>query len=307
MGELVACNMLGGESVHLVHVWGQSADPCGPTPESFRHSVSSCYSALRCRWSSPRSHSQEPTQFYKSALVALIIHLPPCHQRESLSLTIPPHRPCPTSSVAQETTIAELTLKFPLEATDRSVITKIADQVIANTNSSAYVLKTSRSPNSKKLRAAVAFVPRLSHFDVENERSSTNEFRVRPYIRAFLPSHVDPHATRQIGVFHTVLDFALYLDCSHIHPKHRDTWCPPQLPICDHDLKRRANTSDQRCRARFEHGNLRTIRKGGQQRLDQVLLDWCRHSAYTPNIRTFRRYQVDFQSVCVWAIHCESV
>jgi sterol O-acyltransferase len=81
------------------------------------------------------------------------------------------------ASVAQETTITEITLKIPLEATDRSAITKVAGQVIANTDSTAYVLKTSRSPNSKKLRAAVAFIPRLSHFDVENERSGTNEFR----------------------------------------------------------------------------------------------------------------------------------
>jgi hypothetical protein len=92
-------------------------------------------------------------------------------------------RPYPSSSVAQETTIAELTLKIPIEATDRSTIQKIAGQVIANTNSTSYVLKTTRSPNSKKLRAAVAFVPRLSHFDVGNERSSTNEFRVGPRLR----------------------------------------------------------------------------------------------------------------------------
>ncbi|KAI0255918.1 MBOAT, membrane-bound O-acyltransferase family-domain-containing protein [Lactifluus subvellereus] len=41
----------------------------------------------------------------------------------------------------------------------------------------AYILKPFRSPRSKKLKAAVVFVPRLSHFDIENERSSTNEFR----------------------------------------------------------------------------------------------------------------------------------
>ncbi|KAN0130940.1 MBOAT, membrane-bound O-acyltransferase family domain containing protein [Lactarius tabidus] len=82
-----------------------------------------------------------------------------------------------SASVAQETAIAELTLKIPLEATDRSAITKVVGDAIANTDSTVHVLKPSRSPNSKKLRAAVAFVPRLSHFDVENERSSTNEFR----------------------------------------------------------------------------------------------------------------------------------
>ncbi|KAH9019150.1 MBOAT, membrane-bound O-acyltransferase family-domain-containing protein [Lactarius hengduanensis] len=39
------------------------------------------------------------------------------------------------------------------------------------------VLKSSRSQYSKKLKEAVAFVLRRSHFDIENERSSTNEFR----------------------------------------------------------------------------------------------------------------------------------
>ncbi|KAF8269797.1 MBOAT, membrane-bound O-acyltransferase family-domain-containing protein [Lactarius quietus] len=83
----------------------------------------------------------------------------------------------PTSSVAQETTITELTLKIPLEATGRSAITRLTGQAIATNKPRTSVLKSSRSPNSKKLRAAVAFVPRLSHFDIENERSSTNEFR----------------------------------------------------------------------------------------------------------------------------------
>ncbi|KAI9451689.1 MBOAT, membrane-bound O-acyltransferase family-domain-containing protein [Lactarius psammicola] len=80
----------------------------------------------------------------------------------------------PSASAAQEATIAEVALKIPLEATDH---TKVTDHVIATNGSSGYVLKTSRSPYSKKLKAAVAFVPRLSHFDIENERSSTNEFR----------------------------------------------------------------------------------------------------------------------------------
>jgi hypothetical protein len=117
-----------------------------------------------------------------------------------------------------------------------------------------------------------------------------------------VPFHIDPHVTCKIGVFHTVLDFALHLDCSHIHPKHRATWCSPQLPICDYDLKRCANAGPQRCRARFEHGDLRAIRKSGQQRLGQVLLDGCYHPACTPNLHTLRRYQVDLQSVCIYSL-----
>lgn len=141
----------------------------------------------------------------------------------------------------------------------------------------------------------MAFVPRLSHFDIENERSSTNEFRVGPHLR--IPSRAGLHTVREIGVLHTVLDFALHLDCSHLRTKYRKTWRSPQLSICDHAFKRRANTGSQRCRARIEHGTLRAIRKSRQQRVDQVLLDGRCASAYVPNIRTLRRYQVDFQSV----------
>ena len=83
-------------------------------------------------------------------------------------------------------------MKLPLETTDRSAVTKLTAQAIANNDSAAYVLKSSRSPNSKKLRAAVAFVPRLSPFDIENERSSTNEFRVSPHFRVFVPLVLTP-------------------------------------------------------------------------------------------------------------------
>ncbi|KAH9014186.1 MBOAT, membrane-bound O-acyltransferase family-domain-containing protein [Lactarius deliciosus] len=89
----------------------------------------------------------------------------------------------PSASTAQEATttetatIAEVTLKIPLEATDGSAVTKITGQATTANGSVAYVLKSSRSQYSKKLKEAVAFVPRRSHFDIENERSSTNEFR----------------------------------------------------------------------------------------------------------------------------------
>ncbi|KAH9066709.1 MBOAT, membrane-bound O-acyltransferase family-domain-containing protein [Lactarius vividus] len=54
---------------------------------------------------------------------------------------------------------------------------KLTGQAVTTNGSAAYVLKSSRSQYSKKLKEAVAFVPRRSHFDIENERSSTNEFR----------------------------------------------------------------------------------------------------------------------------------
>ncbi|KAI9440588.1 MBOAT, membrane-bound O-acyltransferase family-domain-containing protein [Lactarius indigo] len=89
----------------------------------------------------------------------------------------------PSASTAQEATatktatIAEVTLKIPLEARDGTAVTKLTGQAITTNGSTAFVLKSSRSQYSKKLKEAVAFVPRLSHFDIENERSSTNEFR----------------------------------------------------------------------------------------------------------------------------------
>lgn len=42
-----------------------------------------------------------------------------------------------------------------------------------------YVSKPFRSTYSKRLKAAVTFVPRTSHFDIGNEMSGANEFRVR--------------------------------------------------------------------------------------------------------------------------------
>ena len=41
-----------------------------------------------------------------------------------------------------------------------------------------YVSKPYRSKSSKKLRALITFAPRKSHFDINNESSGTNEFRV---------------------------------------------------------------------------------------------------------------------------------
>ena len=114
-------------------------------------------------------------------------------------LLIDSTRTYPTSSTAQKATIAEVTLKIPLEATDHSAVTKITGQAITTNESTAYVLKSSRSPYSKKLRAAVAFVPRLSHFDIENERSSTNEFRVGPHF--LVPSRIDHSQNRGFSHF----------------------------------------------------------------------------------------------------------
>lgn len=46
-------------------------------------------------------------------------------------------------------------------------------------NGILYVSKPYRSRNSKKLRALITFAPRNSTFDMNNEDSTKNEFRVR--------------------------------------------------------------------------------------------------------------------------------
>jgi len=104
----------------------------------------------------------------------------------------------------QGANIAEVTgtLKIPLEAKDGSAITKVTGKGMTTDGSTAFVFKSSRLPNHKKLKAAVAFVPRLSPFDIENERSSTNEFRVDP--RSHVPSRTlraDLRAIRKQGFF----------------------------------------------------------------------------------------------------------
>ena len=46
-----------------------------------------------------------------------------------------------------------------------------------------YVSKPYRSKTSKKLRALITFAPRKSVFDINNEHSTSNEFRVCvPYL-----------------------------------------------------------------------------------------------------------------------------
>ena len=46
-------------------------------------------------------------------------------------------------------------------------------------NGTLYVSKPYLSKSSKKLRALITFTPRKSVFDITNQQSSANEFRVR--------------------------------------------------------------------------------------------------------------------------------
>lgn len=57
-----------------------------------------------------------------------------------------------------------------------------------------YVSKPFRSKTSKKLRAMITFAPRKSHFDIGNESSGTNEFRVSSI--AYLHAPSEPFARR---------------------------------------------------------------------------------------------------------------
>ena len=99
----------------------------------------------------------------------------------------------PISSSAHAVAITDVDLKIPLKAADDAVISAVTGGMMATEETGTYILKPYRSPKSKKLRTAVVFVPRLSHFDIENERSNNNEFRVRlhspPFIRATTTQH----------------------------------------------------------------------------------------------------------------------
>ncbi|KAI0040748.1 MBOAT-domain-containing protein [Auriscalpium vulgare] len=54
---------------------------------------------------------------------------------------------------------------------------KVPSDAIQTKEGTFYVSKPYRSSYNKKLKAAIAFVPRRSHFDIENEQSGANEFR----------------------------------------------------------------------------------------------------------------------------------
>jgi hypothetical protein len=83
-------------------------------------------------------------------------------------------------------TNSDVNLTIPLKAVDAAAVSTVHGEVVTTKETGTYVLKPFRSTKSKKLKNAVVFVPRLSHFDIENERSNKNEFRVTS------PSHRHP-------------------------------------------------------------------------------------------------------------------
>ena len=108
---------------------------------------------------------------------------------------IPHHHPvrlgvsCLISSTAPAVTSTDDNLKIPLKAVDAAAVSTVHGEVVTSKETGTYVLKPFRSPKSKKLKTAVVFVPRLSHFDIENERSNKNEFRVTPPLHRHLSIH----------------------------------------------------------------------------------------------------------------------
>lgn len=60
-------------------------------------------------------------------------------------------------------------------------LSRKADEGFETSTGTLYVSKPYRSKSSKKLRALITFAPRTSVFDIGNETSITNEFRVRRY------------------------------------------------------------------------------------------------------------------------------
>ena len=107
---------------------------------------------------------------------------PICCRRESFS---PSHCSVKVSFLISATapaiTSAGVDVKIPLKVADAAALSTVNGEVVATEEAGTYVLKPFRSPKSKKLKTAVVFVPRLSHFDIENEQSNKNEFRVRPH------------------------------------------------------------------------------------------------------------------------------
>jgi hypothetical protein len=256
----------------------------------------------------PRAHKNDRAAYRQpSALRALFVPFFPLPHGVGVSyciLSSPCHRSAHhglIGPIALAVTSTDVDLKIPLKVADAAAVSTVNGGVVTTKETGAYVLKPFRSPKSKKLKTAVVFVPRLSHFDIENERSNKNEFRVRP---SSPPSAI--HMTLTImrstglGILYALLDFDIYMGSPHLRSKHRNTRHATQSAICHHVLARCPHVGVYRCRTCLEHGNQRAIRESGQSGLDQVLLDGRYLPTFAPGIHTLRRNQVDVQPVRVF-------
>ncbi len=196
-----------------------------------------------------RAHKTDRAAYRQpSALRALFVLFFPFSHGVGVSYCILPS-PCHRSAhhglispIAPAVTSTDVDLKIPLKVADAAAVSTVNGRVVTTKEPGAYVLKPFRSPKSKKLKTAVVFVPRLSHFDIENERSNKNEFRVRP---SSPPSAIHTVTTLTImrstglGILYALLDFDLYMGSPHLRSKHRNTRHPTQSAICHHVLARR--------------------------------------------------------------------
>jgi hypothetical protein len=94
-----------------------------------------------------------------------------------------------------------------------TVTTRTASGGFSTPEGTIYVSKPFRSKSSKKLRAMITFAPRQSHFDINNEQSGSNEFRVCTLVQHVSKIHYF------LGLFHPVLDIHVHLHRQHLYKK----------------------------------------------------------------------------------------
>ena len=110
-------------------------------------------------------------------------------------------------------------------AVDIPAVARTESSNFSTENGTIHVSKPFRSRASKKLRALVTFTPRTSHFDTNNERSGSNEFRVRTLV------HYLAQLNSRAGLFLVVLDFRVSIHATDVHNELRIEWVPAQLQI----------------------------------------------------------------------------
>lgn len=86
------------------------------------------------------------------------------------------------------TAILEVVDSRPSNDISRAVANRTQSGGIETSQGTIYVSQPVRTGSKKKLRAMVSFSPRKSAFDISNESSVTNEFRVRA-----VPSYLPPN------------------------------------------------------------------------------------------------------------------
>lgn len=153
-----------------------------------------------------------------------------------------------------------------------------------------YVSKPYRS-RSKKLRALISFVPRNSTFDINNESSNKNEFRVRSTIIL---------STKLIflaGFLHSFLDLFIHLHYPELCAQHRSTWASSQPPLCHHVFARRYHPCFKRRCSRPQHRYLCPNCKEFEKWMVTILLDWRNPTTSAADHNTLCYHLLDLQPV----------